>query len=433
MFARTALTLFLAPLVLLGCSEKPAEENNPPGPQGTTDDTGTPDTTDTGTAGGDDTDTGSTDPVDTDTGGATNPVDTDTGEPPEPEPDVAAFGFEDARELVRVGTAADGLDTPRDLAFHPERDELWVLSRFGATTGYGGGSNVIWFGPETDDAYSEFHSDYYANHFMAQPSSMAFGEATFSGSTEVNFATCQESRNDYGGAYAPNDFMGPALWNSDLTNYGQVNQGPPSQLGGSHLDMLHQSPLCMGIVHETGNAYWAFDGNAGNLIRYDFAADHDAGHDDHSDGIVRRYTDAEVSMVSDVPSHLVFYDNRLVLAADSGNGRVISLDIHTGSFEKNLSPFGEYLAEYSEYTGADVQVVVDGLDTPSGMALDGDILYIGDQGTGEIIAFDLAEGVELDRVSTGAGSLGALAVSPSGLLWYLDNGRDELRYINPGQ
>jgi len=346
---------------------------------------------------------------------------------------VAAFGTLETREWVLAGTADDGLEMPRDLAFHPERDELWVMNRYGSDSQLEGSSHHIWFGPETDSPTVEFHSDYHAYHFMAHGSQMAFGEAVYSGSSEVNFATCQESRNDNDGYTSGDNFMGPALWSSDLEVYGQVNQGPPSQLGGSHLDMLHQSPLCMGIVHETGNAYWAFDGNAGNLIRYDFAADHDAGHDDHSDGIVRRYTDAEVSMVSDVPSHLVFYDNRLVLAADSGNGRVISLDIHTGSFEKNLSPFGEYLAEYSEYTGADVQVVVEGLDTPSGMALDGDILYIGDQGTGEIIAFDLAEGVELDRVSTGAGSLGALAVSPSGLIWYLDNGRDELRYINPGQ
>jgi len=436
MFARTTLTLFLAQLTLLGCSDKPEEENNPPGPGATTsDDTGTVDITDdTGDMTGVTDDTGTTggSTTDTDTGGTTAPVDTDTGDPPAPVPDVAAFGFDDERELVRVGSSLDGLDTPRDLVFHPERDELWVLNRYGATTGYGGGSHVIWFGPETDAPTAEFHSDYYANHFMAQPSSMAFGEATYSESTEVNFATCQESRNDYGGAYPPDDFMGPVLWSSDLSNYAAINQGPPSRLGGSHLDMLHQSPNCMGMTFENANAYWVFDGDDGNLVRYDFADDHGAGHDDHSDGIVRRYTDASVTRVPDVPGHMVFYDNRLVLAADTGGGRIISLDIHTGSFSRNLSAYGERLVEYSEYTGATVEVVIDGLDTPSGLALDGDILYVGDFATGEIIAFDLDAGVELGRMETGAAGLTGLTVSPSGRIWYTDTAAEELRYVFPG-
>jgi len=344
---------------------------------------------------------------------------------------VPAFGFIETRQWVLVGSADDDLDTPRDLAFHPDRDELWVMNRYGADSTLDGASHVIWFGPETDAPTAEFHSDYHAYHFMAHASAMAFGEALYPGSTEVNFATCQESRNDYDGYTSPDNFMGPALWSSDLSVYGVVNQGPPSQLGGSHLDMLHQSPDCMGIVHETGNAYWVFDGDDGNLVRYDFAEDHDAGHDDHSDGIVRRYTDASVTRVPDVPSHMVFYDSRLVLVADSGGGRIISLDVHTGEFSKNLSAYGEYLAEYSEYTGATVETVLEGLDTPSGLALDGDVLFIGDQGTGEIIAYDLAAGVELDRVSTGARSLGAITISPEGRVWYIDTGANELRYIEP--
>lgn len=348
-----------------------------------------------------------------------------------PEAAVAAFGLGSERSWELVGTASDDLDTPRDLKFHPDRDELWVMNRYGANSSLDGASHVIWFGPETDGAYSEFHSDVHAYHFMAHASQMSFGEALYPQSDEVNFATCGESRNDYDGLYPPDDFMGPALWSSDLTVYGQANQSASSNLGGSHLDMLHQSPLCMGMVHETGNAYWVFDGDAGDLVRYDFAEDHDAGHDDHSDGIVRRYPEAQVTYVEDVPGHMVYYGSRLVLTADPGGGRVISIDVNTGEFSQNLSPYGERLAEYSEYTGADVQVVIEGLNLPSGMALDGDILFVGDMGTGEIIAWDLVEGVELDRVSTGAAALGALAISPSGLLWYVDTDANELRYIDP--
>ena len=50
----------------------------------------------------------------------------------------------------------------------------------------------------------------------------------------------------------------------------------------THYDMLHESPLCMGIAHDPevatpfGNVYWAFDGLNGTLMRYDFQEPHGA-------------------------------------------------------------------------------------------------------------------------------------------------------------
>ena len=90
--------------------------------------------------------------------GDTGHVD-DTGEAAAPEPAVAAFGFEETRQLVLVGDRSDALETPRDLAFHPERDELWVQNRYGATSPYEGGSHVIWFNPEGEDRYPEDGED----------------------------------------------------------------------------------------------------------------------------------------------------------------------------------------------------------------------------------------------------------------------------------
>src|SRR5947209_4156705 len=44
-------------------------------------------------------------------------------------PAVPELGAPDARALVVVGTKADGLDTPRDLAFDAEvPDRLWVVN-----------------------------------------------------------------------------------------------------------------------------------------------------------------------------------------------------------------------------------------------------------------------------------------------------------------
>ena len=37
---------------------------------------------------------------------------------------------------------------------------------------------------------------------------------------------------------------------------------------GSHLDMLHNTPLCMGIAHEAANRYWVFGGLKGSVAGF---------------------------------------------------------------------------------------------------------------------------------------------------------------------
>src|SRR5690606_35478965 len=113
------------------------------------------------------------------------------------------------------------------------------------------------------------------------------------------FGTCQESRNTYNGMAPPNDFMGPTLWSSDLTVFAKMN---PNGLG-SHLDMLHNSPLCIGIAHESANRYWVVNGTTGGIDRYDFAVDDGIGNDDHSDGLTWRYAAGTMKRVEGVPSH----------------------------------------------------------------------------------------------------------------------------------
>ena len=73
---------------------------------------------------------------------------------------------------------------------------------------------------------------------------------------------------------------------------------------GSHYDMLHESPLCMGIAWEKDNVYWVFDGHNQSIARYDFQEDHGMGFDDHSDGIIGKYVTGEIQREPDIPSHL---------------------------------------------------------------------------------------------------------------------------------
>jgi hypothetical protein len=381
-----------------------------------------------GDGGGDD---GGGDDGGGDDGGGDDGGGDDGGE--DPVPDVDEFGFVVTRELVLIGDADDGLDVPRDIAFHPERDELWVQNRYGLDSVLDGGSHTIFFEAGVADGAVESRADTFAYHFMDEVSSMAFGDATYDGSDEITFATCQESRNDYGGFSPPNDFMGPTLWPSDLELYAEVNQSPTGSLGGSHLDMLHQSPLCVGIEHEVGNAYWVADGTAGNLVRYDFAEDHDMGYDDHSDGIVRRFPEVTFTYVADVPAHLVLdEDTSWLYLADPGGGRVVRVDITTGEDTRPLDAYGERLAEYTEWTGADVEVFAEGLSRPSGVAIGGGKLFVSDNATGELVAFDLADGSELGRMETGAASIMGIAYGPEGRIWYVDADNDEAWMVDPG-
>lgn len=324
---------------------------------------------------------------------------------PESVPEFGANG----RSLVVAGSAADGLAVPRDLAFHPDRPgELWTVNR--QTDG-----TVIYFDAGLATQSSQEIVDSHAGHFMDKVSGLAFGAAN-------TFASCQESRNS-----PANDFMGPALWSADLAIYGQPGEGPL----GSHLDMLHQSPLCMGIAHDAANAYWVFDGKNGHVVYYDFAADHGPGHDDHSDGIVRRYTEVALTRLPDVIGDMALDpDTGILYVADTGAGRVVWMDTATGAKTDDLPEQFEPLAEFSEWTGVEHGVFADGFDAPSGLAIGNGRLFVADHATGAITAFDLGSGDAVGRLETAAEGIQGLTLSPDGKLWFVDATRNELVRID---
>lgn len=328
-----------------------------------------------------------------------------------------------------IGTDADGLNVPRDLDFNPDvENELWVVNQEDDSVS-------IFRGAGTDAQESEHIVDPYALHFMDEVSSIAFGGVTYDKSTHRTFGTCQESRNTYNGYSRPNDFMGPTLWSADPDIFGISNPDAIDFLTdlfgfyadlGSHLDMLHESPLCMGIAWDTENVYWVFDGSAGNIVRYDFAEDHDVGYDDHSDGIISRYVDTDVSRVENVASHMVLDQNTgLLYTVDTGNNRITVLDTSTGEKGDRLSPV-ERGTDYHEWVGATYSTLisgsdVDGMDLPSGIALVEDHLLVTDNQTGNLFAFTL-DGELLGTIDLERESGGLMGVVARGLadIWVVD-------------
>jgi sugar lactone lactonase YvrE len=347
----------------------------------------------------------------------------DDGSASAPDDDGGSDGGSDVPELgstlTVIATAADGLATPRDLQFAPDHpDQLWTFD----TDIHG---VVILFDPGTPEQRAETRIDTYAQHFMSHVSSAAFG-------ADNQFSSCQESRNDWnGGPQPPDDFMGPTLWSADLDIFAAVNQDPSDPLEGSHLDMLHQSPLCMGIAHEADAIYWVFDGLSGDIVRYDFMTNHGPGGSDHSDGTIHRFLDADVTRVEGVPGHMVLDPASAILyVADTGAGRVMALDTQSGEVTGPLGGDWDGVHAYDGVEGATWEPVVTGLQRPSGLALADGRLFVGDHATGEIVAFDL-DGTELGRMQTDAEGLMGLEIGPDGKLWLADGAGDRIVRVDP--
>jgi hypothetical protein len=318
--------------------------------------------------------------------------------------------------IDQVAGSAQQINDPTDLDFHPvlTNKELWVANR--GTEGSGGSTVTIYDAGDVAQT-SVYKTDGNAWHFMSLTTGIAF-------SLNGNFATSPGVFDaNHNGAPA---FTGPSLWSSDMAIYAQ-----PSGGNGSHLDMLHLSPYSQGITGEVDNVFWVFDGNSNDIVRYDFAEDHGPGADDHSDGIIRRYSDDAVAKdpASQIVSHLVLDDEKKWLyTVDHGNQRVIRIDITTGSNLGGIPayPQNEPIAEYSVITGYTQETVVTGLAKPAGIDVIDDRMIVSEYQTGEIIIYDISTmpAVELHRISTGLTSVQGIKIGPNGRIWFVDGNSD---------
>ncbi|MGB0648366.1 MAG: hypothetical protein ACPGQS_14370, partial [Bradymonadia bacterium] len=330
---------------------------------------------------------------------------------------VAQFGHEDERTVIPLANRSDGLSHPRDLAFDPDAPgNLWVVDR-------DWDGNIVLFDAGTAGQTIDRMRDVAASHFMEEVSSIAFSD-------RGSFGTCQESRNGMDGFAFPNDFMGPVLWSTDLMIHCSVNQTQvPGGLNGSHLDMLHQSPLCMGMAHQDSHAFFVADGHNGHIVRYDFQEPHVPGGDDHSDGRVSRYPELTFSRVADVPSHMQVEGNELYYV-DTGAGMLKVADMSTGVVIGDLIPMNEPLELFNEIGDVTQRELITGLDTPSGLAMTTDHIFLSFPKTGDIVAYDRT-GAEVDRFATGKPGVMGLAIGPDENLWYVNAYEGTVNLLDP--
>lgn len=316
----------------------------------------------------------------------------------------------DSVQLATIANSSDGLNEPRDIAFHPTRaGEMWVVNRVDE-------SMTILVGASSGSPSSDTYWDWSSEHFMAQPAALAF-------SSNGNVATIHETDDYTQGSSTPADFMGPTLWSSNLSIFDAGHEG--------HLDMLHNSPNGVGIAWESGNAFWVFDGYHSAISRYNFNGDHGPGGSDHSDGEIARYVEGQVKRVPNVSSHMELVGNSLYIA-DTGNNRVAVLDISSGSSGSQITPNYDYAYQY-KVNGASLTTLIDGstsgISQPSGLAIDGGYLFVSDAASGTIHGFTMG-GVRVDWLETGRAGLMGLVFDQAGQLYAADSQGDEVIQIS---
>ena len=314
-----------------------------------------------------------------------------------------------------IGYSGDGLDSPVDLDFNKkDPTELWVVNM---RTESVGGNTVTYRNVGESNQQAFLKKDGNSWHFMSLPTAMAFGaNGNWANSPGVLDA------NHRGGASAP--FTGPSLWSSDFAIYAQ-NAGPGTN--GSHLDMLHGSPYSVGIAWHKDNAYFVFDGQNGHVAMYDFAADHGPGNSNHDDGRLRRYPEIALKREGLTPSHMEIDPARKWLYVnDIGNKRIVRIDITSGTVKGRSSTApSETMAENFDMENVTWEVVANtGLDKPCGLDVTDNRLIVTDNGTSELIVYDLSQTTgfpEIGRMKlTGYNDVMGVKLDEEGKIWFVD-------------
>jgi hypothetical protein len=328
-------------------------------------------------------------------------------------------GSPDSVKLTTI--TSRNLYTPTDLAFSTSKEnELWIVDR--------SANSMIVVQDVGKNKQSQTVLFDRSRHFLEEVVAISFSP------DHNTFGTCGDSRNTYDNLRAPNNFMGPVLWESDL----QVNiQYGGADVSKAHLDMLHSSPQCMGMAGVTTNQYFVFNGYHQTLDWYDFRKPHSDkkyGGSNHTDGIARRFSEVKLKRISRLPSNMVYdVKTRWLYIADTGNGRVLRVNVDNVKIARRLRAFpGDGTLE--EFSGVKQEVIVPAggeVSVPTGLALHKGIVYVADNKTSKIHAFQ--DGKLIRSLDTGleTGSLGGLTVGPDDKIYFIDLKNPRVLRIDP--
>ena len=146
-----------------------------------------------------------------------------------------------------------------------------------------------------------------------------------------------------------------------------------------------------------------------------------------------RYPEVETERVDDVASHMILDEEKKWLyIVDTGNKRVIRLDITSGERGNTLSAPNEDLADYYEMTNTTSEVIIsEGLDQPAGIELVDNRLFVSDKALGKIFLYDIDNDFELlGEIVVGEGVQG-IKVGIERSLYYVNSIDETLIRLAP--
>ena len=322
--------------------------------------------------------------------------------------------------IEMIATSEDGLDTPTDVAIQPDiPTNIWITNRSKD------GITILHDIDTADRSAQDVAGAGGSHHFLVKPSSLAFG-------VEGRMATAHDT-DERTQSFTDSDFMGPTLWTTDTNEF---NGGH-----ASHYDMMHNSPNAQGIAWDHDNVYWVADGYHGAITRYDFQMDHNAGGEDHSDGIIERHVEGALGYLDDVPGHIeIDHASSLLYACDPAHSRILWLDIRTGtragSVDDNYDFSQAYFMEGTEFDVFADATNLSGvtMEEPSGIAVGNGLVYVSDHANEQVYAFDmngnLVDWIDLTPMAP-AGGLGGLALDAQGRLYVTVMSANQVIRLSP--
>ncbi|MCW7554352.1 hypothetical protein NX722_17340 [Endozoicomonas gorgoniicola] len=385
----------------------------------------------------------------------------------------AKYGGQFVPAIRQWGTSdIGGLKNPVDVAENPKkRGQIWAVNS-------GGDSLSIFYCPRTKTGYKpEERSDLASCHFMHHPTAIDFGEAPADGdkpdfpgtmaeylSKSGTFITTPGGCNDYTAInfmrpdYTKRrctDFMGPTLWENNLKTFAiKNNDFFPDNLKmkpfGSHLSMIHQQPYAMGVVWDGKDAgYWTWDAGVdskyGSIVYTNITQSHGYGGYTHTGASLFRYAGTTMTKKSAagpiIPGHMVKYDKFLFIA-NPAKGVINVLDTGSGSSGGHVKPKREWREYYTTYTsmvGATfTELKVKGLklETPSGLAISEDRLFVTDAATGYIHAIRLNLKTQnhtlIGSIYTPSSRIAGLTIDKqTKRIWFVDSIEHTLSVVEP--
>lgn len=223
------------------------------------------------------------------------------------------------------------------------------------------------------------------------------------------------------------DPAGVTLWSSELTIYG--HEVKPDQ--SSYLGIFLNCPYSEGIETDSDYAFWTYNGNEGCIMRCHFLKPDQPGILRHQAGGIDKYpeiTMAKLDKPGNIPSHLVKDQaTNWLYIVDGGNKRILRMNTQTGTRSNNGS-----VNPIRQTTGVTWEIFASqNLRKPCGIELVGDILYVTDYESGDIIAYNKNTKKELARVKTGKPGIMGIKADNNGVLWFVNATTNEVVRLDP--